>query len=75
MERYVSLSGLATERHTQIAVLKQELDEAGIEPAFDLGVRTARFYERTKLVGLGACSSSYSSPTNRRIVVIEAMTA
>jgi len=48
-ETYVSLSQLARERRMQIAALKRELDEAEIAPAFDLGEKVARFYERAKL--------------------------
>lgn len=51
MENYVSLSRLSRERRMQIAVLKRELDEAGIEPAFDLGEKAARFFSRIQIAG------------------------
>ena len=47
--RYVSLFALAKERSAHHLKLKQELDGAGIQPAFDTAQVPASFYERDGL--------------------------
>jgi hypothetical protein len=46
--KYVSLFGLAKERGRHFRKLKQELDEAGVEPAFDVNKIGATFYRRDR---------------------------
>lgn len=47
--RYISLHGLASKNNVPIARLKERLASAGIEPAFQLGDKAARFYERDRI--------------------------
>jgi len=47
MAEYISLSALALDRKTQIAVLRRGLEVSGIRPAFNLGLNQARFYGRS----------------------------
>lgn len=47
--RYVSLHGLASKNNEHIARMKERLERAGIEPAFKLGDKAARYYERDQV--------------------------
>lgn len=47
--RYVSLHGLASKSNVHIASMKERLESAGIEPAFQLGDKAARYYERDQV--------------------------
>lgn len=48
-KRYVSLHGLALKSNVHIARMRERLQSAGIEPAFELGTGAARFYDRDRI--------------------------
>ncbi len=52
LNKYVSLSILARERHYQIAFLRDVIEEKGIRPIFEPKGKVARFYRKTEIAGI-----------------------
>jgi hypothetical protein len=60
IDRYVSLHSLALKHKVHIARMKETLQNAGLEPAFDLGDKIAQYYERDQALAALYTSINFS---------------